>query len=56
MEKNVIAGVIIMLFGMLMLLSSPITFTNLSSPFSIAGMLGFLVFASGLYLAFRELR
>lgn len=56
METKLIAGVLIMLFGIVMLLANPISFTNFSSVFTILGLLGFAVFAVGFYLAFREIK
>lgn len=56
METKLIVGVLIMMFGVLMLLANPISFTNPSSLFTILGLAGFAVFAIGFYFTFRELK
>lgn len=56
MEKKLIMGVLVMLFGIIMLLSNPISFTNPQSLFTVLGLLGFIVFAVGFYYTFKELK
>lgn len=56
MEKKLIIGVLIMLFGIIMLLANPISFTNPQSLFTLLGLLGFVIFAIGFYYTFRELK
>ena len=56
MEKKLIVGTLIMLFGVIMLLANPISFTNPQSLFTILGLLGFVIFAVGFYYTFKELK
>lgn len=56
METKMIAGALIMLFGTVMLLANPISFTNPSSLFTVLGLVGFIVFAVGFYFTFKELK
>ena len=56
METKLIAGALIMLFGAVMLLANPISFTNPSSLFTVRGLVGFIIFAVGFYFTFKELK
>ena len=56
MEKKLITGVLIMLFGVIMLMANPISFANPQSLFTVLGFIGFVVFAVGFYYTFKELK
>ena len=56
MDKKLIYGILMMLSGILMLLTNPISFTNPFSLFTLLGLVGFVLFSIGFYYTFRELK